>query len=219
MAHYRIARWADFQHYKDRNPPWIKLHRELLSSRTWVVLNDSERVLAVACMLLAAATENRIPDDPEYVQRVAYLTKLPDFAPLVKVGFLEFQQDAGELVNNASKAEQALADARPETEKRQRREETEENPDFAVFWESFPPQRKGSKDNALKAWKRATQRARKDEILNGLEAYRRSSEVSGGFAKGAAAWLNDDRWRSQYRPPGAPAPKRLDQPKSNVLTV
>jgi len=26
----RVKNWGKFQHYKDRNPPWIKLHRGLL---------------------------------------------------------------------------------------------------------------------------------------------------------------------------------------------
>ena len=26
----RIKNWAQFQHFKDRSPPWIKLHREFL---------------------------------------------------------------------------------------------------------------------------------------------------------------------------------------------
>ena len=29
------ARWTDFQHYKKRSPPWIRLHRKLLCSATY----------------------------------------------------------------------------------------------------------------------------------------------------------------------------------------
>jgi len=45
---------------------------------------------------------------------------------------------------------------------------------------------------------KALTRATEKEIMDGLEAYRTSSEVTRGFAKGAAAWLNDDRWTSKY---------------------
>lgn len=102
MAYYRIKNWERFQHYKDRNPPWIKLHRDLLASETWVSVDDASRVLAIACMLLAAATDNKIPDNPRYVQRVAYLSAPPDFAPLVEVGFLELLKDQ-EVTDAASK--------------------------------------------------------------------------------------------------------------------
>lgn len=87
--HYRITEWKRYQHYKDRSPPWIKLHRDLLTSRTWVMLDDASRVLAVACMLIAADTDNEIPADRDFITRRAFLHQEPDFAPLVAVGFLE----------------------------------------------------------------------------------------------------------------------------------
>ena len=27
-----VRNWSDFQHYKDRSPPWIRLHRDLLDN-------------------------------------------------------------------------------------------------------------------------------------------------------------------------------------------
>ncbi len=86
---YRVKNWSEYQHYKDRDPPWIKLHFKMLTSRDWVVLNDSSRVLAIASMLIASRHGGKIPNDPEYIQRIAFLNKPPDFKPLVKCGFLE----------------------------------------------------------------------------------------------------------------------------------
>lgn len=71
---------------------------------------------------------------------------------------------------------------------------------FETFWESFPKQRRGSKDKAKSAYTAALNRAPSEEIQKGVVAYARSEEVSKGFAKGAAAWLNDDRWTSDYGP-------------------
>jgi hypothetical protein len=102
----RVKNWRKFQHYSDRNPPWIKLHFEILSSRDWVTLDDASRVLAIACMLIASRNEGVVPADPDYVQRVAYLKKPPNFKPLIACGFLEV----------ASDCKQMLAPARPETE-------------------------------------------------------------------------------------------------------
>lgn len=97
MSHYRIIEWATYQHYKDRSPPWIKLHRELLTSRTWVTLSNDSRALAIACMLVAADTDNEIPADPSYMRRRAYFDAVPDFAPLVAVGFVELVGDNKDL--------------------------------------------------------------------------------------------------------------------------
>lgn len=110
---YRVKNWTTFQHYKDRNPPWIKLHFSLLSSRDWVTLDDASRVLAVACMLIASRNDGQIDASEgglEYLQRVGYLNKKPNLKPLIDCGFLE---PASTMQADASKN---LASARPETE-------------------------------------------------------------------------------------------------------
>ena len=83
----RVKNWEQYQHYWDRNPPWIKLHFALLSSADWVTLADSDRVLLIASMLLASKHGGEVPDDPDYMQRVASLTKKPNFANLIRCGF------------------------------------------------------------------------------------------------------------------------------------
>ena len=69
---------------------------------------------------------------------------------------------------------------------------------FFDFWEAFPRQRRGSRDKALAAYKSALKRAGKDAINDATRKYAESDEVKRGFAKGAAAWLHDDRWTVDY---------------------
>lgn len=110
---YAVKNWRSFQHYNDRNPPWIKLHFALLSSADWVVLADASRVLAVAIMLVASRNEGIIDASAAglaYIKRVAYLNSDPDIKPLIECGFLV---DASTMLADASKS---LANARPETE-------------------------------------------------------------------------------------------------------
>jgi hypothetical protein len=106
----KVKNWEKFQHYKDRNPPWIKLHFEILSSADWVMLDDASRVLAVACMLIASRNDGHVPENPDYIKRVAYLNQKPNFKPLIDCGFLE---PCKQMLADASKLQ---ADARPETE-------------------------------------------------------------------------------------------------------
>lgn len=121
MKRYRIRNWERFQHYKDRAPPWIKLHFELLASEDWVMLDDASKLLAVVCMLVASRNDGCIPDNPGYLRRIAYLDQTPDLTPLISCGFLkEVQADASVSLAPASAAQ---ADARPE--ERRDREETE----------------------------------------------------------------------------------------------
>ena len=106
----RIRNWKEFQQYKDRCPPWIKLHREILQSEDWVMWDDASRVLAVACMLLASRTEDgTLPENAAYIQRAAYLNSEPDFRPLIACGFLV-------LDDNASIPYKTLATCTTETE-------------------------------------------------------------------------------------------------------
>lgn len=128
---WRIKNWEKYQHYKDRDPPWIKLHRDTLTSRMWVSLDNDGRALAVACMLIAAGTENQIPDDLGFIKRRGYFDRMPDLSPLVECGFIERceNNDVADASTDASGSEQVPPDDRPETEteaeKRQRREEVE----------------------------------------------------------------------------------------------
>jgi len=99
----RIAEWEEYQHYSDRSPPWIKLHRKILTSRTWVMLNDKSRVLAIASMLIASDTDNKFPLDPEFFKRVAYLNSAPDFQPLIDSQFLVIIEETDATLADASK--------------------------------------------------------------------------------------------------------------------
>lgn len=64
----RVLNWREFQHYKDRDPPWIKLHqRKLLDKPEWRRLSgNAGKLLADVWMLAAGSKEGeltlRLPD-------------------------------------------------------------------------------------------------------------------------------------------------------------
>ena len=96
MEYFTVRNWRKYQHYTDRNPPWIKLHFEILSSPDWVMLADESRVLLVACMLIASRNEGRVPNNPEYIKRLCYMKKVA-FKPLIDIGFLEYASGCKQL--------------------------------------------------------------------------------------------------------------------------
>lgn len=110
MEFYSVKNWERFQHYKDRSPPWIKLHFEILTCPDWVMIDDTSKLLMIVCMLIASRNDGKVPADAHYFKRVAYLDKIPNFKPLLECGFLEKTQA------NASERKQKQADATPETE-------------------------------------------------------------------------------------------------------
>lgn len=182
-SRYRVKNWEQFQHYKDRNPPWIKLHFAVLSSEDWVMLDDASRVLMVACMLVASRNDGFVPSNPAFLKRVAYLKRAPNFKPLIECGFLEIPQaDASASLADASALQ---ADARPE-ERQSREESLSETssdapekpsrkkrtypPDFETVWTAYPTDANMSKADAFDAWKKLDA-ADKDALAASIPAF------------------------------------------------
>lgn len=83
-----MRNWSKFQHYKDRCPPWIKLHRALLNDVKFMMLTPEQRATLMLIWVLAAEDNGSVPDDP---QSIAWRLRVPavDLESLVSAGFLE----------------------------------------------------------------------------------------------------------------------------------
>jgi hypothetical protein len=57
---FRVHGWHDFQHYKDRNPPWIRLHKKLLDNFDFHCLPVASRALAPMLWLLASESTDGV---------------------------------------------------------------------------------------------------------------------------------------------------------------
>lgn len=84
----RVRNWENFQHYKDRRPPWIKLHVELTDDYLFAALTDVQKYHLIGVWLLAARTDNKIPNDPGWVAARIEAKSDVDLAALIEVGFL-----------------------------------------------------------------------------------------------------------------------------------
>lgn len=73
---------------------------------------------------------------------------------------------------------------------------------FEAFWIAYPKQRIGNKAKAASAFEAAIKRTHTtaDELIAKAKEYAASDEVARGYAKGAQAWLNDDRYLRSYGP-------------------
>ena len=108
MKYINILKWNTFQHYKHRNPPWIKLHTSLLDNENFECLQDASKVLLICLWLFAARKGNgKIPADADYLQRKLALRKKPDLQPLIDTGFIEVVSDTlAECKHDASNLRQ-----------------------------------------------------------------------------------------------------------------
>jgi hypothetical protein len=55
-----VPNWGRFQHYKDRNPTWIKLYTELNSNDEWLNLTDAQRGLLAVIWVEYARSRGRL---------------------------------------------------------------------------------------------------------------------------------------------------------------
>ncbi len=67
MDYIMVVNWGKFQHYKNRNPPWIKFHTSLLDDYEFQRLPDAAKWQLLLLWLVAARQDNRIPDDKEWL--------------------------------------------------------------------------------------------------------------------------------------------------------
>ena len=64
-----IPRWDDFQHYKDRDPPWIKTYRSQLDNDIYLDLTFAQRGLLHDLRLLYLMTHANVTADARKLSR------------------------------------------------------------------------------------------------------------------------------------------------------
>ncbi len=113
-AYLRVKNWERFQHYKRRNPPWIRLYNELLDDYAFSRLQDASKWHAVGIWLLASRFDNRIPDDPHWIAQRINARSALNMPELLSAGFIERYQDASVML--ASCEQNSIPEAETETE-------------------------------------------------------------------------------------------------------
>ena len=128
MTFIALVGWEKFQHYGDRDPTWIKLYRDLLTSESWVLGTDISRLMQVASAMLAARYKNKIPYRWDLIKKVAHL----DFSEaqfkgaiqhLLEHKFLEIQQVTTEENLVEQSASTALAKCSSEESREEEKRE------------------------------------------------------------------------------------------------
>jgi hypothetical protein len=195
VRYLRVKNWDEFQHYKDRNPPWIKLHRSLLDDYEFSCLQDASKAHLMLIWLFASQNDGRIPEDAKFLQRKLSLEKPPDLKALTDQGLLIPEQNASNVIAERKQdAGNVLSLARSqESEERQRREEA-----FAAFWTAYP--RKVAKPEAEKAWQKVAP-ADYQKVMDGLTRHQASDQWrkdNGQFIPHPATWLNKRRFEDEF---------------------
>ena len=155
MDFFRVTNWDQYQHYKDRDPTWIKLYARLLDDYGFATLPDNSKWHLIGIFLLASKQGNRIPGDPRWVRKKIAARTRVDLQALLAAGFIE--EDASTTL---AEAEQG-ASPEKESESEERREDSlsagadlDVENSFEEFWKAYPTDPLMSKKKTRGEWER-----------------------------------------------------------------
>jgi hypothetical protein len=112
-----IKNFEEFQHYKDRAPPWIKLYNRLLDDYEFGRLPDASKAHLISLWLLASRMDNKIPNDPPWIASRINATGPVDIALLASTGFV-VAHDASEPLAPCKHGARPEREREGETEKK-----------------------------------------------------------------------------------------------------
>ena len=119
--------WGEFQHYKDRSPPWIRLHKKLLDDYDYQSLPIASRALAPMLWLLASDSADLKSGAIEFApEKIAFRLRMAEkdlvdaLKPLLDKGFFDVSGDAIDLLAECKQIAVPETETETETEKRQR---------------------------------------------------------------------------------------------------
>jgi hypothetical protein len=85
-----VKNWGELQHYKKRNPPWIKLYRRLMTDGKFHMLTEQEQWQLVRIWLVSAEEHpgGYVPNDEQWLRRMTSSMRPIPLAKLTDQGWL-----------------------------------------------------------------------------------------------------------------------------------
>lgn len=195
---YKIPDWGVFQNYKDRRPPWIRLHRTLLENRKFQSLPLSARAMLPMMWLLATETEDYmsgiidLPDeDICFRLRITQAELEKNIQSLVSSCFIEVVRFDTGMYENVSQRQntesETKTDNRPSVEM------------FESFWNSWKPYEmvRGDKRKAGESYGKACAIVNEKELLQAAKSYCETCARLKVKTKHVVTWLNQRGWENE----------------------
>ena len=196
MRYLSVKNFAKHQHYKDRRPPWIKLHVEVLDDYAFACLQDASKAHLMLLWVLASKLDNRIPYDLSFLSRKLGCTSPIDIDELVLQGFIEVSQDDSKPL--ASRKQSAMPETETETETDKRLAPRADIDRVVSHYVSRHPKRRpGEKDRKLIARHLGTYTA--EELCEAIDG-NADDDWARGIGKHELTWvLRDNGQIDTYR--------------------
>lgn len=187
----KIVNWDKWQSYrKDRGtPPWIKIHRNLMSNPEWATLSDAEKGQLVSIWITAADKNGEITADKNIIKKMCMLDNAPDINKFIQLGFLTKERQPHDA---------------PEAEAYSTEEEEKESiVDFEGFWKGWESYKtgKGSKSDANSAYLKALKKIAHEDLITARDNYCKFCESTDCNTKNVFRWLKKEGWEDDHTIP------------------
>ena len=192
----QIKGWNQFQHFKDRRPPWIKLYRELLDDVDWHELDPKAAKALVMFWLIASENEGMLPDAKTLAFRLR--TTIAEIKSLISKLSHWLVQDDINVISTRYQLDTPETETETETETEEKRE-TETLSRFDEIRKVYPKRGGGQKwGDAERAYNaRLAEGHTHEEMLAGCERYARFLSITGKagteFVQMAATFLGRNK--------------------------
>lgn len=197
VEYISVRNWDQFQHYKDRDPPWIRLYHRLLDDYEYTSLPDAAKAHLMGIFMLAARTENRIPNDPKWIGAKIGSTSRVQLNRLTH--FLDGVPDCERGASGAQSKRKPSRDAHARSASVS--VSVSDQKEFDRFWDHYP-KRKAKRD-AMKAWVQTkNDRPPIDDLIAKVDELAVSKDWlkdGGQFVPYPASWLRAGGWDDEVR--------------------
>lgn len=138
---YQVKNWRTFQHYTDRRPPWIKLHRTILDDCD--LLKSPVESRAIVCLLWLLASESGDGTFTDKHEDIAFRLRIKQsevdkgISGLISIGYISRYHDASAVLADCKQED--MLEREGEREKETEKEKRKNTPclfvncDFAEF--------------------------------------------------------------------------------------
>ena len=196
----KIRNWGKWQTFrKDRGaPPWIKLHRCLMTNPDWAMLSDAEKGQLVSLWIASADKNGALPtSNAKILQKIAQLDGKPNIRKFIDLGFMTTTcpQDDNQMTTTCQ------PDDAPEESRVEQRRADFAQTSFECFWQTYP--KKKDKQKSRKWWEKNITEDLYKEIMGGLQEQIKTHDWkkdNGKFIPYPTTWLNNARWEDEEVP-------------------
>lgn len=114
-THLVVKNFEKFQHYRNRNPPWIKLYGDVLVDLAFLELPEAAQAQLVKLWVLASQLGHPLPNQPKFLAGKIGTKGRFYLDAIIASGFLiPCNQNASDFASEADSTSLAMALANPE---------------------------------------------------------------------------------------------------------